>query len=80
MEDLARIVMVMFVAWITSGIVLAGLAWAAPRSWNPALRIGAMGIAAVLFVFLTSALFGVTMGAAAAVPTALIAYLGYKRG
>lgn len=80
MEDLARIVMVMFVAWIASGIALAGLAWLAPLSWSRTLRLTSMAIAAAAFVFLTGALFGVATGAAAALPAALVIYLGYRRG
>jgi hypothetical protein len=38
-----------------------------------------MAIAAAAFVFLTGVLFGVKMGAAAALPVALVVYLGYRR-
>jgi hypothetical protein len=79
MEDLARIVMVMFVAWIASGIALAALAWLAPLFWSRAVRLTSMAIAAAAFVFLTGVLFGVKMGAAAALPVALVVYLGYRR-
>jgi hypothetical protein len=79
-EDLARIVTVMFVAWIASGVALAALAWLAPVAWSRALRLTAMAIAAAAFVFLTGALFGVAMGAATALPAALVLYLGYRRG
>ncbi|MEQ1864422.1 MAG: hypothetical protein ABL996_07180 [Micropepsaceae bacterium] len=80
MEDLARIVAVMFVVWIASGVALAALAWLAPVRWSRALRLASMLIAAAVFVFLTGALFGVKLGAAAALPAALAAYLGFKRG
>ena len=80
MEDLARIVAVMFVAWIASGVALAALAWLAPVTWNRVLRLTAMAVAAAAFVFLTGALFGATMGAAAALPAVLVVYLGYRRG
>ncbi len=80
MEDLARIVAVMFVAWIVSGASLAVLVWLAPASWSRALRLTLLLIAAAALVFLTGVLFGVAMGAAAAVPAALAVYLGLRRG
>ncbi len=80
MEDLARIVAIMFAAWIASGVALVALAWLAPDSWSRALRLTSMLIAAAAFVFLTGALFGVAMGAAAALPAALAVYLGFRRG
>ena len=80
MEDLARIVAIMFVAWIVSGVALVGLAWLAPVRWSRTLRVTAMAIAAAVFVFLTGALFGAAMGATAALPAALVVYLGYRRG
>lgn len=80
MEDLAQIVMVMFVAWIASGAALAGLAWAAPLSWSRALRIALMLIAAAITVFLTGALFGVKFAVAAGLVAALVVYAGLRRG
>jgi hypothetical protein len=80
MEDLARIVMVMFVAWIASGVALAALAWLAPLSWSRALRLTSMLAAAAVFVLLTGALFGIKMGAAAALPAALVVFAGHRRG
>jgi hypothetical protein len=79
-EDLARIVMVMFVAWIVSGVALAGLAWLAPVTWGRTLRLALMLVTAATFVLLTGALFGVKMGAAAGLPAALAVYYGFKRG
>jgi hypothetical protein len=79
-EDLARIVMVMFVAWIASGAALAGFAWLAPVAWSRTLRLTSLLAAAAVFVLLTGALFGIAMAAAAALPAALIAYVGLKRG
>ena len=79
MEDLARIVTVMFVAWIVSGVALAGLAWLAPVSWNRALRLTLMLVAAAAFVFLTGVLFGIKLGIAAGLPAGLIVFAGYKR-
>ena len=79
MEDLARIVAVMFAAWIASGLALAALVWLVPIAWNRTLRLTAMCIAAAAFVFLTGALFGAAMGAAAALPAALVVYLGFRR-
>ncbi|MBP6013396.1 MAG: hypothetical protein KBA31_14320 [Alphaproteobacteria bacterium] len=80
MEDLAQIVAVMFVAWITSGVALVALAWLAPVRWSRALRLTSMLIAAAVFVFLTGTLFGVGMGAATAIAAALAVYLGLRRG
>ena len=80
MEDLARIVAIMFGAWIASGAALVGLAGLAPIRWSRALRLTLMLMAAAAFVFLTGALFGVPMGAAAALPAALVIYLGLRRG
>ncbi len=80
MEDLAQIVAVMFVAWIASGVALLLLAWLAPLSWSRTLRAVLMLAAAALAVLLTGALFGVTLGAAAAVAAALVVYVGLKRG
>jgi hypothetical protein len=79
-EDLARIVMVMFVAWIASGVALLVLAWLAPLAWSRTFRLALMLVVAVVFVFSTSALFGVKLGAAAALPAALAVYFGFKRG
>lgn len=79
MEDLARIVAVMFVAWIASGVALAGLAWLAPTRWSRALRLTLMLVAAAAFVFLTGVLFGAKMGVAAALPAGLVVFAGYKR-
>ena len=80
MEDLAQIVAVMFFAWIASGVALLGLAWLAPVRWSRALRLTALIVAAALFVVLTGALFGVRMGAVAALPAGLTVYLGLRRG
>jgi purine-cytosine permease-like protein len=80
MEDLARIVMIMFAGWIASGVALAGLAWLAPVTWGRTLRLTLMIVAAAAFVLLTGALFGIKMGATAALPAALIVYVGLKRG
>lgn len=80
MEDLAQIVAVMFVAWIISGVALLLLAWLAPVKWNRALRIALMAVAAISGVFLTGVLFGVGLGAAAAIAAALVCYLGIRRG
>jgi hypothetical protein len=80
MEDLARIVRVMFVAWIASGVAVASLAWLAPLTWSRTLRLTSMLAAAAVFVFLTGALFGIKMAAAAALPAALVVYVGLKRG
>lgn len=80
MEDLAQIAAVMFVAWIASGVALVGLAWLAPAIWSRALRLTLMLVAAAAFVFLAGVLFGVPMGATAALPTALAIYLGLRRG
>lgn len=80
MEDLARIVAVMFAAWIAAGAALAALAWLAPVTWNRTARLSAIVIAALAFVLLTAALFGVKLGIAAALPATLVAYLGFKRG
>ncbi|MBL9098070.1 MAG: hypothetical protein JNK07_14160, partial [Alphaproteobacteria bacterium] len=56
------------------------LVWLAPASWSRALRLTLLLIAAAALVFLTGVLFGVAMGAAAAVPAALAVYLGLRRG
>lgn len=80
MEDLAQIVAVMFVVWIASGLALAGLTLLAPIKWSRALRLTSMLITAAIFVFLTGSLFGIGMGAAAAVAAALVVYLGQRRG
>jgi hypothetical protein len=79
-EDLARIVAVMFVAWIASGVALLLLAWLAPLSWSRTLRAALMLMAAALAVLLTGALFGVALGAAAAIAAALVFYMGMRRG
>lgn len=79
-EDLAQIVAVMFVAWIASGVALLLLAWLAPLRWSRALRLTLMLGAAAAFVFLSGVLFGVPMGAAAALPAAFAVYQGLRRG
>ncbi len=81
MEDLAAIAMVMFVAWIASGIALAALAWLAPEGWSRPLRLTLMLLAAALFVFLTIVLLGGGPTAvAAAIAAALVIFLGVRRG
>jgi hypothetical protein len=80
MEDLANIVAVMFVAWIASGVALLLLAAFAPRAWSQTLRLGLMAAATLVFVFLTGALFGIGLGAAAAIAAALVVYMGMSRG
>lgn len=79
MEDLARIVMVLFVLWIASGVALALLAWLTPRSWSRPLRLTTMGLAAIVFVLLTGALFGLKIGVVAGLPAALLVYHGMTR-
>ena len=80
MEDLAAIAMVMFVAWIASGIALVVLAWLAPARWSRMLRVTLMLLAAALFVFLTVVLFGGGPSAVtAAVAAALVVFLGIRR-
>lgn len=81
MEDLAVIAMVMFVAWIASGIALVALAWLAPARWSRPLRLTLMLAAAALFVFLTVVLFGGgPIAVAAAAAAALVVFLGVRRG
>lgn len=80
MEDLARIVAIMFGAWIASGVVLAGLAWRAPSRWSRAVRMTVMILLAALFSFLTGALFGIVAGASSLVPAAIAVYLGARQG
>jgi hypothetical protein len=77
-EDLARIVAVMFGAWIASGVSLLAFAWRAPARWNATLRLSVLLVTAVVFVFLTGALFGLVAGASALVPAAIAVYLGAR--
>jgi hypothetical protein len=80
MEDLAAIVMVMFVAWIASGVALAALAWLAPVTWSRALRLTLLLVTAGIAVLLTVALFGIGLAAAtAAIGAALVVLLGLRR-
>lgn len=76
MEDLARIVAVMFGAWIASGLSLALVAWRPPAGWSSTLRLSVLLVMAVVFVFLTGTLFGLIAGASALVPAAIAVYLG----
>jgi|CXWL01.1.fsa_nt_gi hypothetical protein len=81
MEDLAAIVMVMFVAWIASGAALVALAWLAPATWSLTLRLTLLLVAAAVAVLFTVALFGIGLpAAAAAVAAALVVFLGLRRG
>ena len=81
MEDLAAIALVMFVAWIASGIALVVLAWLAPTRWSRPLRLTLMLLAAALFVFLTIVLLGGGPTAvAAAVAAAFVVFLRVRRG
>ena len=81
MEDLAAIAMVMFVAWIASGIALVVLAWLAPTRWSRPLRLTLMLVSAALFVVLTIVLLGGGPTAvAAAIAAALVIFLGARRG
>lgn len=79
MEDLARVVAVMFGAWIASGLSLALVAFRPPAGWSSSVRLSVLVIMAVLFVFLTGALFGLVAGASALVPAAIAVYLGTRR-
>jgi hypothetical protein len=78
-EDLARIVAVMFGVWIASGFSLALLAWRPPADWTTTLRLSVLLVMAAVFVFLTGALFGLVAGASALVPAAIAVYLGARR-
>lgn len=78
MEDLARIVAVMFGAWIASGLSLARVAWRPPAGWSSTLRLSVLLVMAVVFVFLTGTLFGLVAGAGALVPAAIAVYLGAR--
>jgi hypothetical protein len=78
-EDLARIVAVMFGAWIASGFSLALLAFRPPAGWTSTLRLSVLLVMAAVFVFLTGALFGLVAGASALVPAAIAVYLGARR-
>ncbi len=81
MEDLAAIALVMFVAWIASGIALVALAWLAPMRWSRPLRLTLMLVPAALFVFLTIVLLGGGPTAvAAAVAAAFVVFLRVRRG
>lgn len=80
MGDLAQVVAVMFVAWIASGAAFVALAWLAPVRWSRTLRLTSTLVAAAVFAFLTGTLFGIGMGAAAAIAAALAVYLGLRRG
>lgn len=77
MEDLARIVMVMFVAWIVSGAALAALVFLAPATWSRPFRFTLMGVAASLFVLLTAALFGSRVAVVAVAGAAVAAFVVY---
>jgi hypothetical protein len=78
LEDLARIVAVMFGAWIASGLSLALVAWRPPAGWSSTLRLSVLLVMAVVFVFLTGTLFGLIAGASALVPAAIAVYLGAR--
>lgn len=78
MEDLARIVAVMFGAWIASGLSLALVAWRPPAGWSSTLRLSVLLVMAVVFVFLTGTLFGLIAGASALVPAGIAVYLGAR--
>ena len=79
MEDLARIVAVMFGAWIASGLSLVLVAWRAPAGWSPTMRLSVLLVMAAVCVFLTGTLFGLVAGACALVPAAIAVYLGARR-
>lgn len=78
MEDLARIVAVMFGAWVASGLSLALVAFRPPAGWSSTLRLSVQLVMAVVFVFLTGTLFGLVAGASALVPAAVAVYLGAR--
>ena len=78
MEDLARIVAVMFGAWIASGLSLALVVFRPPAGWSSILRLSVQLVMAVVFVFLTGTLFGLVAGAGALVPAAIAVYLGAR--
>lgn len=81
MEDLAAVVMVMFVAWIASGIALVALAWFAPMTWSRPLRLTLLLVTAGIAVFLTFVLFGGgPTTVLAAVAAALVVFLGVRSG
>ena len=81
MEDLAAIVMVMFVAWIASGVALVALAWLAPATWSRPLRVTLLIVTAGIALLLTIALFGGGPSVvAAAVAAGLVVFLGARRG
>jgi hypothetical protein len=77
-EDLARIVAVMFGVWIASGVSLALMAFRPPAAWSSTLRLSVLLVMAVVFAFLTGALFGLVAGASALVPAAIAVYLGTR--
>ena len=78
MEDLARIVAVMFGVWIASGVSLALIAFRPPGGWSLTLRLSVLLVMAAVFVFLAGALFGLVAGASALVPAAIAVYLGAR--
>ena len=78
MEDLARIVAVMFGVWIASGVSLALIAFRPPGGWSLTLRLSVLLVMAAVFVFLTGAHFGLVAGASALVPAAIAVYLGAR--
>lgn len=79
MEDLARIVAVMFGAWIASGLSLALVAFRPPAAWSSTLRLSVQLVMAAVFVFLAGTLFGLVAGASALVPAAIAVYLGARQ-
>ena len=80
MEDLAKIIAVLFASWLASGVALLLLAGLAPVAWSRTLRLSLMLAVATVAVFLTGALFGIGLAAVAAPAAALIVYLGARRG
>ena len=80
MEDLTKIIAVLFAAWIASGVALLLLASLAPVAWSLTLRVALMLVTATVTVVLTGALFGIGLAAVAAPAAALTIYLGARRG
>jgi hypothetical protein len=76
-EDLAAIVMVMFVAWIASVIALAALIFLAPATWSRRLRVILLLVTAAVFTLLTAALFGSRMAVVATAAGAAAGLLVY---
>ena len=78
-DFLERVIAIVAAVWAASALGLAWLAFLAPASMGRAAYFSLLLVASAAFVASTVALGGIWMAPVAALPVAIIAYLGIRR-